>query len=130
MKVNLSFKGANASIYGVAGGAGVIIVNTRRGDSPDSDAPKTTTMSPGLLSISPAGFYKAREFYAPRYNVSTAAATSRGIVYWNPNVVTDKDGNAMFNFTGANAPGTYNVIVEGIDGAGNIGRQVIKYTVQ
>jgi uncharacterized protein YfaS (alpha-2-macroglobulin family) len=53
----------------------------------------------------------------------------RSTIYWNPNVTTDKDGNAAFEFYNADGKGSYRVIVEGIDSNGNIGRQVYRYLV-
>jgi len=51
-------------------------------------------------------------------------------IYWNPDIITDANGKASFQFTNAATPGTYCVVVEGIDGNGNIGRQVYRYKVQ
>jgi uncharacterized protein YfaS (alpha-2-macroglobulin family) len=54
----------------------------------------------------------------------------RTTVYWNPYLKTDADGKASFNFFNADGPGTYKVIVEGINAAGELGRQVYNYTVE
>ncbi|MBD1391764.1 MG2 domain-containing protein [Mucilaginibacter glaciei] len=90
----------------------------------------TTT---GILPITVKGFYKAREFYSPKYSHvddSENPADYRSTIFWKPDVLTDKNGDATFNFYNSPAAGTYRVVVEGIDAKGNIGRQVFKYQVQ
>ena len=88
--------------------------------------------SKGVLPIHIQGFYKAREFYSPKYE---AAETSklpdlRTTIYWNPELVTDHDGNASFNYYNADSKGSYRVVIEGIDNNGNLGRQVYRYRVE
>jgi len=124
-------KGANASIYGMQGGQGVIVLTTRQGAERDETVSKE--MSPGIFSIEPKGFYKAREFYAPRYDAGQPANNlpdQRNTIFWKPDVTTDADGNASFNFFNADGTGTYRVEVEGIDSKGNLGMQVFRYKVQ
>ncbi|MEB0263117.1 MULTISPECIES: MG2 domain-containing protein [unclassified Mucilaginibacter] len=120
-------KGANAAVYGMGAGSGVMVINTKQG----GDAVEVSKeMSPGILSLSPKGFYMAREFYSPVYDaVKKYPADERTTIYWKPNVITDAAGNAFINYFNAGA-GRYRVIVEGIDNAGNIGRAVYKYNVQ
>ncbi|MEP6610242.1 MAG: TonB-dependent receptor plug domain-containing protein, partial [Mucilaginibacter sp.] len=111
----------NATIYGVRGGAGVIVITTRQSLG---NTPISKEMSPGVYSFMPAGFYKAKEFYSPQYNVTDAgkAADTRTTIYWNPNVVTDSGGNGAVSFFNADGAGTYRVVIEGIDTKGNLGR--------
>ena len=52
------------------------------------------------------------------------------LLYWNPNIATDKNGNVSFEYFNAGSKGTYRVIIEGIDVDGNIARQVYRYKVQ
>jgi len=89
-------------------------------------------MAPGVYSFIPPGYYKAREFYSPKYNVAEAnkAPDTRTTIFWAPNLVTDPDGNAAVAFFNSDGTGTYRVVVEGIDTKGNLGRQVFKYKVQ
>ena len=51
-------------------------------------------------------------------------------IYWNPNIITNKDGKAAFEFFNADTKGTYRVVIEGIDSDGNLGRQVFRYKVE
>jgi hypothetical protein len=121
-------RGANASAYGLGAGAGVMVINTRRGGSDDAVVSKE--MSPGILSISPKGFYVAREFYSPVYDAAKKwPQEDRATVYWKPNLITNDAGNATFDYFN-DGPGQYRIIIEGIDNAGNIGRGVYKYTVK
>jgi hypothetical protein len=123
-------KGANASIYGNNGGAGVLVITTRQ-DMPAIE--NGTTSYLGSLQFIPKGFYKAREFYSPKYENTTTANNRpdlRSTIFWNPELATDKDGNASFDYYNADGHGIYRVVIEGIDNNGNIGRQVYRYKVE
>ncbi len=122
-------KGANASIYGMNGGAGVMIITTRR----NGVAVNSNTTALGSLAFRARGFYKAREFYSPKYENTTAANDRRDLrstIFWAPEVVTNKDGFASFEYYNADGRGTYRVVIEGIDEKGNVGRQVYRYKVE
>jgi hypothetical protein len=86
-----------------------------------------------VITYQSNGLYKAREFYSPRYdkvNESSSKPDLRTTIFWKPDIITDKDGNATLSFYNADTRGTYRVIVEGIDVDGNIGRQVYTYVVE
>ena len=98
-----------------------------------SDEPVSQQMSPGIFSIEPNGFYKAREFYSPKYDTGKPAGNipdRRTTIYWQPDLVTDTGGIASFSFFNSDAKGTYRVEVEGMDSKGNLGMQVFRYKVQ
>ena len=120
------FYGPNAAIFGMRGGGGVLVITTRRGEGKKAkDIP-----SKGILPITVDGFYKAREFYAPKYESKIVNQPDlRSTIYWNPEVLTDKDGNSTFSFYNSDGAGTYRLLIEGIDEKGNIGRQIYNYTV-
>jgi hypothetical protein len=85
------------------------------------------------VTITPKGFYKARIFYSPRYDTpqSKIGVTDlRNTIYWNPAIITDKNGSADFDYYTADGKGTYRAIIEGIDNDGNIGRCVFRYIVK
>ena len=121
-----------SAIYGSqAGPGGLIIVTTKRG--PDMEQEMMSRPAPGIIVFDPKGYYKARVFYSPDYDdpkTNTAIADVRTTIYWNPNIITDKDGNASFEFYNAGNKGNYRVVVEGIDNEGNIGRKVYHYKVE
>jgi hypothetical protein len=123
-------KSNNAAIYGIQGANGVLVITTRQGGAANESA---STTSLGSLHFTPKGFYKAREFYSPKYDVSTPSNSHpdlRTTIYWKPELVTDKDGNASFDYYNADGHGTYRIVIEGIDNTGNIGRQVYRYKVE
>jgi len=120
-------KNANASGYGANGSGGVLVITTKKGKDP-VDAATT-----GILEITPTGFYRAREFYSPKYENPAMAGKQpdlRSTIFWKPELETDKNGNASVDFYNADGKGTYRVVVEGIDDHGNIGRQVYRYKVE
>lgn len=121
----------NTAIYGSRGGSGVIIINTKRGNEVSDNQIQRYT--PGLIRYLPKGYYKARTFYSPQYDdpkTNAAIADLRSTIYWNPTVVTDKDGKAEIEYFNAGSKGTYRVVIEGIDGDGHIGRHVYRYKVE
>lgn len=74
-----------------------------------------------------------REFYSPQYDdpkTNAQIADLRSTIFWKPSIITNKEGKASFDFFNADTKGTYRVIVEGIDGAGNLGRAVYRYKVE
>lgn len=117
------------TIYGSQATGGLIVVNTKRGD----EASLPAVIPPGTITYHFNGYYKAREFYSPKYeHPATGAETPdlRTTIFWAPEVSTDKDGNASLEYYNADGPGTYRVVVEGIDDNGSIGRKVYRYTVK
>ncbi len=122
-------RNASASIYGMSGADGVLVVTTKQRRSLDvKDIP-----SIGVLPIAPVGFYKAREFYSPKYQYTSMGGKQRdyrSTIYWKPELVTGNDGSASIDYYNADGKGTYRVVIEGIDGKGNLGRQVYRYKVE
>jgi TonB-dependent SusC/RagA subfamily outer membrane receptor len=122
-------KGANAAIYGFNSLNGVLVITTRKGEGLQAK----DIVSTGILPITIKGFYKAREFYAPKYenkNLNNNISDLRSTIYWKPELITDKYGNASFEYYNADGTGTYRVVIEGIDEKGNLGRQVYRYKVE
>jgi hypothetical protein len=118
----------NTAIYGSRGSGGVLVITTKRG----GDA-VYNKYAPGIATYAPKGYYKAREFYAPKYDdpkTNTQMQDLRSTIYWAPGLLTDKDGNTSMSFFNADAKGTYRVTIEGIDAEGNLGRQVYRYKVE
>ncbi|HWZ15762.1 MAG TPA: TonB-dependent receptor plug domain-containing protein [Mucilaginibacter sp.] len=122
-------KYASASIYGMDGGGGVLIITTKQGSGRDIK----DIASIGILPIAPVGFYKAREFYSPKYEnpkLYARRADLRSTIYWQPEIQTDKNGSALFDYYNSDGTGTYKVVIEGIDNKGNLGRWVYRYKVE
>ncbi|MDB5133354.1 MAG: TonB-dependent receptor [Mucilaginibacter sp.] len=121
--------GANAAIYGgrAAGGFWLITTKKEKGLNPKD------IVSIGILPIVPKGFYKAREFYSPKYDIPTQASSRpdlRSTIYWNPELVTGNSGTASFEYYNADGTGSYRIVIEGIDDKGNLGRYVYRYKVE
>jgi hypothetical protein len=122
-------KGPSASIYGMNGGAGVLVI-TLRSKTTDMEVDKGTL---GTLVFHARGFYAAREFYSPKYENKIASRDKtdlRSTIFWAPELLTNKDGNAYFEYYNADGQGSFRVVVEGVDNNGNIGRQVYRYKVE
>ncbi|MES2426458.1 MAG: carboxypeptidase regulatory-like domain-containing protein [Bacteroidota bacterium] len=114
----------NRAMVSFLGGPAVLIL-TRLGTS-------RKEYNPATVNVSPKGFNRVREFYSPRYDRPGNANSQpdlRTTVYWNPYLKTDETGKTSFNFFNADGPGTYRVVVEGINADGQLGRQVFRYTV-
>jgi outer membrane receptor protein involved in Fe transport len=122
--------GSYLAVYGSNAPGGALVITTKRG----SGSSYVTSEKPaGLISYPFKGFYKARAFYSPKYiatKTSAQAPDLRNTIYWNPNLVTDKDGKVSFQYFNNDTRGTYRVVVEGIDDNGNLGRQVYRYKVE
>ncbi|MDB5132205.1 MAG: TonB-dependent receptor [Mucilaginibacter sp.] len=119
--------GAFTSIYGGEGYNGLILINTKKGSFIGG------RLTSNIVSFIPKGYYKAREFYSPQYDdpkVNKQIAGLRTTIYWNPNIATDKNGKASFEYFNADDKGTYRVVMEGIDEKGHPGRQVYRYKVE
>jgi len=118
----------NTAIYGSRGSGGVIIITTKRGGGEVS----YNNYAPGIVVVNPKGFAALRDFYSPKYD--NATITNRGdfrsTVFWSPQVVSDKDGKAKFDFYNADEAATYRVVIEGIDALGHLGRKVYTYDVK
>lgn len=121
--------GVNAMIYGTNGGSGVLVITSRRNLPPGAGI---TGAALGSLAFHSRGFYVAREFYSPKYENNTAdnKPDLRSTIFWAPELATNKDGYANFEFYNSDERGTYRVVIEGIDSNGNIGRQVYRYKVE
>lgn len=89
---------------------GVISVNLAKGG-------RGFIPSPGVHAFKYPGFYTAREFYSPKYDVphdSHRLEDVRTTLYWNPRVRTDKNGKASVSFFASDVASRYAVVVEGI----------------
>lgn len=116
---------------------GAIVINTKKapeGKKISFQELKQIIGSKNEVSFYPQGYEAVRTFYMPRYNVprdqQPTTPDLRTTIYWNPNVRTDKNGNATLEFYNADGSGIYKVTIEGFDKDGDLGRKVYHYTVQ
>jgi hypothetical protein len=72
--------------------------------------------------VTPLGYTPVKEFYSPRYEtpqeINSTTPDIRTTIYWNPNVVTDAAGNAVFDFYSADTASSYTLVIEGITADG------------
>ena len=123
----LSPTGVKGLIYS-NGGHGVLIITTKQGVGRDpKDIP-----SRGVLPLTVSGFYKAREFYAPRYDVinNHTRPDLRSTIHWIPEIATDMNDDASFDFFNADGTGKYQIIIEGINNEGTAGAAKLIYEVK
>ena len=94
-----------------------IEVTTRGGKGP------FVKKSVGTYVFRPMPFSLPKKFYSPKYNSnSTANLTDiRSTIYWEPDIITDKEGKAIVKFYTTDNPGSYSLIIEGSDMQGNLG---------
>ena len=103
--------GGKLSLYGFRGSFGVINVLTKRG----INGPIPTALN--IIHQCVNGYYQARTFYIPRYNVKKTEYEKpdlRTTIHWEPNVVTNEDGMATISFFNADSKTIIKVDAEGI----------------
>ena len=121
-------KSGNASVYGVQGAGGVLVITTKKGGELQPEPEESGGLYGAFM-----GFSKGHEFYMPLYGVKGTDENTpdlRSTVCWQPEVMVDKDGKASVSFYNSDLKGMYRVVVEGIDASGNLTRQVCHYRVE
>lgn len=108
--------GNEATIYGVRGGHDVIEIHT-------TNKMKSSDAASDLKTFYPKGFYVAQPFNMPDYSKREVRNSKnpdlRTTIYWDGDIIADKDGKASVNFFTADPPATYVVTVTGITANGD-----------
>jgi len=103
--------GPEAAAYGMEGAKGVIIVNT-------TQKVDVLTTASGLKKFYPQGIYIEKPFEMPDYtikqNQKSKAPDLRKTIYWNGNIITDKNGEASVEFFAADEATTYVGVITGV----------------
>ncbi|MBQ3324797.1 MAG: hypothetical protein IJG81_08150 [Muribaculaceae bacterium] len=99
---------------------GVLCITTKDGSEKVSRKSDIT-----LKVISPLGFQRPTEFYAPRYDAGNGGIGEgtdlRETLYWNPNVAIGSNKQARFNFYTNDAASTsYTITIEGVTANGEL----------
>ena len=107
---------------------GVLCITTK--DGSEKIARKTDYT---LKLVSPLGFQRAAEFYAPRYDTGNngmgEGTDLRETLYWNPSITIGSNKQARFNFYTNDAASTsYTITVEGVTSSGELIHAVRKIT--
>jgi hypothetical protein len=109
------------AIFGMQAYGGVIAAYSRQGGTTAGVASpeELAAARPGMHAVKVPGYYRAREFYAPRYEAASALPDPRyTTLYWVPEVQTDATGQAQLSFFTSDAGGTFQVIAEGLSTLG------------
>ncbi|MCX6236456.1 MAG: TonB-dependent receptor plug domain-containing protein [Bacteroidia bacterium] len=114
-KIEVLKTGGKLAFYGFRGSNGVISVLTKRGgiEPPKSDL--------STLTQKVNGYYQARIFYSPQFEMHQSDGEKpdlRTTIHWEPNILTDKDGNATVSFLNTDTKTIIKVDVEGIGVSG------------
>lgn len=85
------------------------------------------------LIVEYEGLQLQREFYSPVYDTpaqyQSRLPDPRNVLYWSPDIKTDKAGNKKLSFFTADTPGRYLVVVQGITANGLAGSTTTSFTV-
>jgi len=104
-----------------------IEITTRSGAGPQMIA-----NTPGVYVYRPLALSWPKEFYKPRYPVNDTTKhlpDTRSTIDWEPNIVTDKNGQATISFFAADKTATYTVILQGVDVNGSLGYKIGKVKI-
>ncbi len=88
--------------------------------------------TPGIYIYRPLALNWPKQFYKPRYTVNDTTKhlpDTRSTIDWEPNILTNKNGEATISFYAVDKPATYTIIIEGSDGNGNLGYKMERITV-
>ena len=123
-------KGADAGLFGSQAANGVIAILTKRGGN-NYDYSKDPVS--GVVIQKRMGYNVAREFYAPKYDVSIpdhVRPDFRSTLHWQPNVRTDATGKANVTYWNTDAKATISIIAEGVSTQGFVGIGKAEYGVK
>jgi len=66
------------------------------------------------IAMNVRGYYEAREFYAPNYETTNNKPDLRTTIHWEPNIITNDQGEATLTFYNADPKTKIRLVVEGI----------------
>ncbi|RZF60219.1 TonB-dependent receptor [Sphingobacterium corticibacterium] len=116
------------AIYGSYGGNGLIIITSKSG----ADAMRSNYTPKGIATVQPKGFHIQKTFYKPKYEPNSETTLNQDLrttIHWEPNIVTDENGKASFDFYTSDEAGKYLITIEGLDFNGRLGRQTLTVDV-
>ena len=117
----------NVNTLSSANNNAYIEITTRSGNG------LTMRSNPGVAVYRPLPITWPVKFYSPRYNLTSSAVIKnndlRSTIHWEPNLITDKNGNATLSFYALNKEGTYTLSVQGSDMNGKMTYKILKLKV-
>lgn len=121
-------RGADASIFGVRGEGGAIVITLKQGVTLNAQPAR------GIVTYAPLGYSNSMEFYHPKYETPQEKNSSRtdlrSTIYWNPSLQFDEKGNAVIEYYTPDSTAPEDIIIEGIDENGNIYRLTQRINTQ
>jgi hypothetical protein len=101
-------------------------ITTRSGQGPFANRAN------GIFVYRPAPVTIPAQFYEPKYpvkNMYPGFTDRRSIIHWEPNIVTNKKGEARTVFYAADQPTTYTIVLQGANLNGKVGYTIKKLTI-
>ncbi len=106
---------------------GVVSFTTYRGDLGGFE------LDPQSVSIDYEGLQQRREFYMPKYEtqkqIESRIPDQRNLLYWNPFIITDKNGKCQIEFYTSDLDGNFKIVIEGITKNGLAGSTTSNFKV-
>jgi hypothetical protein len=86
----------------------------------------------GTYVYRPIPFSISRKFYSPKYNAESKPDMTdiRSTIFWQPDLITNKEGIGFLNFYTADTPGKYSISIEGSNLDGKLGYKRDKIIVK
>lgn len=107
---------------------GILSCNTYNGDLDGF------RLDPNALVFAYEGLQLKREFYQPNYQEEQKKLNGlpdfRNVLLWNPNLITDSQGNQKLSFYNSDIAGKYLVVIQGISQNGVPGFSQIYFEVK
>lgn len=89
---------------------------------------------PGAMILNYEGLQLQREFYSPQYDSPTEAASRhpdlRNVLFWAPEIRTNKEGKAIISFYTSDETGRYTVRINGLTADGEPVTQTTEFEVR
>jgi hypothetical protein len=107
---------------------GIVSFTTYHGEMEDFK------LNPKTVKLDYEGLQMKREFFSPQYESEQQLASRvpdfRNVLYWSPDIHTDKSGKTNINFFTSDIKGKYVAIVQGLDNNGNGGSYTFSFEVE
>ena len=118
--------GPEGSVYGVRGGNGVVLINTKKMiDDPGGNAPNTFLVR---------GYHMPPPFLMPDYSNSKMKAGKfndiRSTLYWDPATLTDQNGQIKISFFTSDISAVYKVVITGVTSHGDVINKTISFRTE
>ena len=118
--------GPEGSVYGVRGGNGVVLVNTKK----LVDDPGGNSLNTFLVR----GYHMPAAFMMPDYTNSKVRTGKfndmRSTLYWEPSSLTDQNGQIKIPFFTSDVATNYKIVITGITSRGDVINRIISFRTE